>query len=95
MPRVRKPSQPTSLYWPCSFNNPCHKEMPIALPIMKGAQFCFTRCGNCGGNLFFPSSWPVTLGLTEKQASAAGLKIITNVKVFKTKAPAAKAVKTK
>ena len=67
--------------------------MPLALPIMKGAQFCFTRCGNCGGNLFFPGAWPETVGLTPDQAKAAGLKIITIVQVFKKAKDAAKTVK--
>lgn len=92
MPRTREPSKPTGLYWPCSFNNPAHKDMPLALPIMRGQQFCFTRCGGCGANLFFPGAWPVTHGLTEDQARAAGLTIITKVTSF-TKARPAKAGK--
>lgn len=75
MPRVREPSKPTGLYWPCPFN-PVRHPQKLALPIMRGAQRCFIRC-QCTGNLFMPVDWDPREGMTHPEAGRQGYLVLT------------------
>ncbi len=74
-------SHPTGMLMPCPMNSvrsPVIHRQPIAIPVMAGPKKKFARC-ICGLTVFLPTLWTDGTGLTEKEATARGLFVITSV----------------